>query len=207
MNGYWNKKAADPEWILRHYMEMTDYAYRHADLGMLDIDFEEMPEDERLDGAAEAMLMNDRKEIEKEYAGMMAELLDGFFNMPEGGKYAGCFNEGKVTYLHKEKPATFERLFVNADRFMAEKFVKDGGHAWDGILDGCQLRYMVDGDGMISLLQTLSPTEHRRIYKAYIRDEEPPVPDEKGAVPLVLKVPAPKLFMLCHCAVELPIGE
>ena len=204
---YWTKNAESPEWILRNYMEATDYAYRHYDLGMLDIDFDYMPEDERLDGAAEAILSEHPEEVMKEYAEMMAGLLDGFFNMPANGKYRHCVNEGKVTDLQKEKPATFARVFVNADRHMAKGFIEKGGHAWDGILDGYPLRFIRDWNGSISLIQTTSDTEHKRIYKAYIKREAPLKLDENGAVPAVLKLPAPKLFMLCHCAIELPVGE
>jgi hypothetical protein len=203
---YWTKNAENPEWILRCYMEATDYAYRHYDLGMLDIDFDYMPEDERLDGAAEAILSEHPEEVLKEYEKDMAAFLDGFFNMPANGKYRSCVNEGKVTDLSEKKG--FSALFVRADSHMAKNFIEKGGRAWDGILDGCPLRFIKDWNGGITLIQTTSDSEHKRIYKAYIKKDEPLQPDEKtGAVPAVLKTSTPKLFMLCHCACEIPIGE
>lgn len=185
---YWTKNEADPEWILRNYMNMTDYAYHHTDLGMLDIECADLPEDERLDAAAEGILSEHPEEIMKEYEKDMVILLDGFFNMPANGKYSDCFNEGKVTDLTEKEG--FKALFVDADRHMAKDFVKNGGHAWDGILDGYPIRFIKRGNGGISLTQTLSNSEYRRIYKAYVTGR-----DGKG----------PVLFMLCHCAYEIPI--
>lgn len=187
---YWTKRAESPEWILRNYMEATDYAYRHTDLGMLDIDFADMPEDERLDGAAEAILSERPEEVMKEYEKDMAAFLDGFFNMPVNGRYKGCVNEGNVIDLSEKEG--FNALFVNADRTMAEGFIERGGHAWDGILDGCPLSFIKDWNDDITLVQTTSDTEHKRIYKAYVMKKE------DGTV---------RLFMLCHSAVELPVGE
>ena len=186
---YWVKNAENPEWILRSYMEMTDYTYHHTDLGMMDLDFAEVPADERLDYVTESLLSGHAKEIEKEYAKDMAQLLNGFFNMSDKGMYAGCVNEGKVTDL-SEKDG-FNALFVKADRHMSEEFIEEGGHAWDGILDGYPLRFIKYGDGRITLIQILSQTEHRRIYKAYIREYEG----------------TNVLFTLCHCACEFPIND
>ncbi len=187
---YWTKNESDPAWILMNYMSMTDYTYHHTDLGMMDIDYDYLPEDERLDAAADTLLANRPEEVMKEYEKDMVILLDGFFNMPKGGRHKGRFNEGKVTDL-TEKDG-FRALFVNADMHMAKDFVKDGGHAWDGMLDGYPLRFIKHGNGRISLIQNLSISEDRQIYKARVAERE-----GKG----------PVLFMLCDCAVELPIGD
>lgn len=197
---YWTKKTESFEWILRCYMERTDYIYHHTDLGMLDIDFADLPEDERLDGATEAILSEHPEEVLEAYAQDMALFLDGFFNMPANGRYKSCINEGKVTDLSEKEG--FNALFVNADRFMAKEFIEKGGHAWDGILNGYPLRFIKDWNGGITLMQTTSDTEHKRFYK--IRIARTKLTFDKNGEPI--EVPrTPVLFALSHSACEIPI--
>ena len=200
---YWTKSTESYEWILRNFMERTDYTYHHTDLGMLDIDFDYLPEDERLDAAAETILSEHPEEVEKAYAERMALLLDGFFNMPADGRYKGRANEGKVTDLSEKED--FNAVFVNADKLMAKDFIEKGGHAWDGILDGYPLRFIKNENGSISLTQLLSNSEHRRIYKAYIRRSVTDLEDGNGE--RTKRLFAARLFMLCHSAVEILIAE
>lgn len=198
------KHCVKPEDIIRNYMNMTDYAYHHYDLGMLDLEYADWPEDERLDAAAEHMFWSERDRIVKDYERDMALFLHGFFNMPADGRYKGRESEGKVTDLSEKD--WFKALFVSADKHMADEFVEKGGHAWDGMLDGKPIRYQrsvgKDGKVYINLRQTLSLSEGRDIYKATVWKERP----EIGKDGHVEFVPAPwRLHVLFHGSWDLPI--
>lgn len=114
-------KKRTTEDILRNYMNMTDYAYHHCDLGMLDIDYADFPEDERLDMAADNILHDQRDMVAADYEKDLAEFLNGYEHM-------------KVALSQKEG---FDRFFLPAPGFC------DSWHAWDACYKGYLLRYIL----------------------------------------------------------------
>ena len=107
--------------ILRNYMNMTDYAYHHCDLSMLDIDYIDFPEDERLDMAADHMLNDQRDMIKADYEKDLTEFLNGYAHL-------------ETALSQKEG---FDRFFLPAPGFC------DNWHAWDACYKGYLLRYIL----------------------------------------------------------------
>ena len=159
--------------ILRNYMNMTDYAYHHCDLGMLDIDYIDFQEDERLDIAADHMLHDQKDMVMADYEKDLATFLEGYEHM-------------ETDLPQKEG---FNRFFLPAPGFC------DQWHAWDACYKGYLLRYILRWSKRENSLVTYGLVLEQgpmavRVTKAFIdpMDDESVPEEHRGESVFGLKV-------------------